>query len=78
MANRLIIVGDDQQISPQAVGINKDSVEVLMKEYLYDFDHADSFDAENSLFVSVSSIQTKQCSAGRPRLALHWVPLTIV
>lgn len=50
MGKRIIIVGDDQQISPQAVGLNKNSVQALMDEYLYDFEHSDSFDAENSLF----------------------------
>lgn len=50
LAKRMIIVGDDQQISPQVVGINKDSVRSLMQEHLGDFEHADSFDAENSLF----------------------------
>ncbi len=50
LAKRMIIVGDDQQISPQVVGLNKDSVRSLMQEHLGDFEHADSFDAENSLF----------------------------
>ena len=50
LAKRILVVGDDKQISPDAVGINRDHVHRLMKEHLFDFTHADSFDVENSLF----------------------------
>jgi very-short-patch-repair endonuclease len=50
LAKRMIIVGDDQQISPQSVGVDKGNVQSLIDEYLNDFEQKDSFDAENSLF----------------------------
>jgi len=50
LTKKLIVVGDDQQISPEAVGITRSQVHKLMNEYLYDFRHADSFDVENSIF----------------------------
>ena len=50
LAKQVVVVGDDNQISPEAVGLDRDQVEDLMKKYLYDFKHSDSFDAESSLF----------------------------
>ncbi len=50
LGKRVLIVGDDKQISPEAVGINREHVQQLMRNYLYDFSHADSFDVESSLF----------------------------
>jgi len=50
LAKKLIVVGDDQQISPEAVGVKQDQVQSLREEYLYDFEHADSFAPESSLF----------------------------
>ena len=50
MGKQLIIVGDDQQISPQSVGIPVDAVHRLIKQYLDDFEHADLFYPNNSLF----------------------------
>ncbi len=50
LGKRILVVGDDKQISPEAVGVNREKIQQLMREYLYDFDHADSFDVENSLF----------------------------
>ncbi|MEW6448798.1 MAG: AAA domain-containing protein [Bacillota bacterium] len=50
LGKRVVVVGDDKQISPEAVGVDRDQVQQLMRNYLYDFEHADSFDVENSLF----------------------------
>lgn len=50
LGKQLIVVGDENQISPEAVGINKNVVHHLMNNYLSDFEHRDSFDAESSLF----------------------------
>ena len=47
---RVLIVGDDKQISPEAVGVNRSDVQMLIKNYLYDFSYASSFDIESSLF----------------------------
>lgn len=50
LGKKILIVGDDKQISPDAVGVPRDAVHRLMGEYLYDFQFKDSFDVENSLF----------------------------
>ncbi len=50
LSKHLLVVGDNKQISPDAVGIPLDQVFQLMSEYLYDFSHADSFNVNNSLF----------------------------
>ncbi|MDX8411597.1 MAG: DEAD/DEAH box helicase [Mariprofundaceae bacterium] len=50
LGKRILVVGDDKQISPEAVGINREQVQQLMRNFLYDFSHADSFDVESSLF----------------------------
>lgn len=50
LAKRLIVVGDDQQISPEAIGIDRENVFSLQRKFLNDFDHSDSFNLDNSLF----------------------------
>jgi very-short-patch-repair endonuclease len=50
LGKRILIVGDDKQISPDAVGLPRDSVLRLMEEFLYDFHFKSSFDIESSLF----------------------------
>jgi len=50
LAKRLIVVGDEHQISPEAVAVEKDQVFSLMNEHLNAFDHADSFEPSSSLF----------------------------
>jgi len=47
---KILIVGDDKQISPEAVGLPRDSVHRLMEEFLHDFHFKSSFDIESSLF----------------------------
>ena len=50
LCKKLLVVGDNQQISPEAVGIDQETAYRLRQEYLYDFEHADSFDITASLF----------------------------
>jgi very-short-patch-repair endonuclease len=50
LGKKILIVGDDKQISPEAVGLPRDSVHRLMEEFLYDFIFKSSFDVESSLF----------------------------
>ena len=47
---RVLVVGDDKQISPEAVGTDRAQVQTLIRNHLYDYNHADSFDVESSLF----------------------------
>jgi len=50
LGKKVLIVGDDKQISPDAVGLPRDAVHRLMEEFLYDFHFKSSFDIESSLF----------------------------
>jgi hypothetical protein len=50
LGKKILIVGDDKQISPDAVGLPRDAVHRLMGEFLHDFHFKDSFDVESSLF----------------------------
>lgn len=68
MAKRCIIVGDDKQISPDAVGIVRAQVDQLMEQYLHDIEIRDSFDVESSLF---SQAQIR-FGGGRVRLKEHF------
>lgn len=50
LGKRILVVGDDKQISPEAVGIDKAQIQQLMQIHLKGFDYADSFDVDSSLF----------------------------
>ena len=51
MGKKILVVGDDKQISPAAVGVPRDSVHRLMEEFLYDFKFkTNAFDVTTSLF----------------------------
>lgn len=50
LGKKILIVGDDKQISPEAVGLPRDAVHRLMEEFLHDFQFKSSFDIERSLF----------------------------
>ena len=50
LGKKILIVGDDKQISPEVGFINKNAVFQLMEEFLYDFSHKDSFHRDASLF----------------------------
>ena len=67
LAKRCIIVGDDKQISPEAVGIERKQVDQLTEQYLFDIEHSDSFGAESSLFS-----QAQIRFGGRIRLREHF------
>ena len=50
LGKKILIVGDDKQISPDAVGVLRETVYKLMEEYLYDFKFKASFGVESSIF----------------------------
>ncbi len=50
LSKRLLVVGDDKQISPEGVFVGRNQIHRLMLELLPDFSHADSFDVDSSLF----------------------------
>lgn len=51
LAEKIIVVGDENQISPEVVGTDLTHVANLMRTHLGEFTHRDSFDIENSLFA---------------------------
>ncbi len=51
IAKQCIIVGDEEQIAPEAVGIDRNSVHLLIEQFLKDVPIKDSFDVESSLFT---------------------------
>jgi hypothetical protein len=51
LGEKILIVGDDKQISPDPVGVHQGAVNRLMEEYLYDFEFKSSFDVVGSLFA---------------------------
>lgn len=50
MGSQLVVVGDDQQISPEAVGLERSEAFQLIQEILVDVPHAPSFQPDRSLF----------------------------
>lgn len=50
IGKQCIIVGDDKQISPEAVGINVNAVRSLMEQCLADFPYAETLAPTSSLF----------------------------
>jgi very-short-patch-repair endonuclease len=51
LGRKILIVGDDKQISPAAVGAPQSAINQLMEQYLYDFKFKSSFDMVGSLFA---------------------------
>jgi len=49
-AEKILIVGDDKQISPQGVGIERSSIHKLMDDYLKDIPHGNLFEPQYSLY----------------------------
>ena len=50
LARRAVVVGDDQQIGPQLVGVPTDRVNALIATHLEDVPSAEHFDTESSLY----------------------------
>jgi len=50
LGKKILIVGDDKQISPEGGFVEKNAVSQLMNQFLYDFDFKSSFHHDASLF----------------------------
>ena len=50
LAKQIIVVGDDQQISPEAVGVQRADVDLLSERLISDLPMRDALGAESSLF----------------------------
>lgn len=51
LGRKIIVVGDEKQISPEVVGVNLNLVNNLMRAHLHSFAMRDSFSIDNSLFA---------------------------
>ena len=50
LGKKILIVGDDKQISPESVGLPRDAVHRLIDAFLYDYEFKSSFNVESSIF----------------------------
>ena len=51
LGKQVLVVGDDQQISPDFVGYDQAKVQALLDQYLYDFEFKNTFGVGYSLFA---------------------------
>lgn len=50
LAKKMVVVGDDKQISPTHLGVNHEDVQLLRQRHLGDIPHNDSFGVQHSFF----------------------------
>jgi very-short-patch-repair endonuclease len=50
LGRQVVVVGDDQQVSPDAVGQNQDDIQRLINEYLEDIPNRQLFDGQSSVY----------------------------
>ena len=50
IAGKIVVVGDDQQISPESVGLDRESVDALRQRYIKDVPMWDALGVDNSFF----------------------------
>lgn len=50
LAKRIIVVGDDKQISPDFVGINREDVNQIRARHIAELPHNDAYGVDNSFF----------------------------
>jgi very-short-patch-repair endonuclease len=67
IAKKIVVVGDDQQISPESVGLDRDAVNSLRERHIKDLPHEDALGVDNSFFE-----QAEIRFSGRIRLREHF------
>ena len=67
IARKIVVVGDDQQISPESVGVDRSAVDALKQRYIRDLEHRDAMGVDDSFFN-----QAEIRFAGRIRLREHF------
>ncbi len=67
IAEKIIVVGDEKQIAPEIVGVNRDDVVRLRQMYLEGIPHSDAYDLEGSFFA-----QARLRFPGKVRLRDHF------
>lgn len=50
LAKKIVVVGDDMQISPDSIGVHRDQVDLLRDKYIKDLPQFSAFDLETSFF----------------------------
>lgn len=50
LGKQIVVVGDDEQISPEGVGVPRDAVDTLADQFLADIPHRDALGITSSLF----------------------------
>jgi very-short-patch-repair endonuclease len=51
IADKIVVVGDDEQITPMHVGVDREQVLFLRRKHLRDIPHEEALDLEGSLFA---------------------------
>jgi very-short-patch-repair endonuclease len=67
IARKIVVVGDDQQISPESIGLDRVAVDALRQRYIRDLPHWDAMGVDNSFFD-----QAQIRFSGRIRLREHF------
>lgn len=67
LGKQLVVVGDDKQISPDTVGLDRSDVDALRDQFLKDIPHSDAIGIEHSFFD-----QAKIRYRGKIRLKEHF------
>lgn len=67
LAKKIIVVGDDKQVSPQSVAVEDERITNLQKTFLKDFQYRSTFDLSSSLFEHAS-----RCFPQRLSLREHY------
>jgi very-short-patch-repair endonuclease len=67
LAKKIVVVGDDKQISPDFVGFNREHVEMLRQRHILDLPHSEALGLENSFFD-----QAEIRYGGRIRMREHF------
>lgn len=67
IGEKIIVVGDNKQITPLHIGINRDHVEYLRRMHIKDIPHSEALDIDSSLF-SLAELRFP----GRVRLREHF------
>lgn len=67
LAKKIVVVGDDKQISPEFVGLTREDVELLRQRHISDLPHSDALGVDNSFFD-----QAEIRFGGRIRLREHF------
>ncbi len=58
MGKRIVVVGDDQQVSPMGIGIKDDQIANMQREYLGDIPNASIYDENASLYDIIKTVSS--------------------